>query len=70
MKVEVKEQEKKNEFPSLMKSKNSELIVLFSSEDIGIVLKKDTHNSRFDYRGDWIIDTFEDFKGIITLSND
>ena len=75
--VNVKEKEKtveKIEFPVLMKSLNNGIIVLFTSETIGVCVDKgDSKNYIGLYSDSWIECTsqknWEKFEGEITLKN-
>ena len=75
--VNVKEKEKtveKIEFPVLMKSLNSGIIVLFISETIGVCVDKGDSNKYIGlYSDSWIECTsqknWEKFEGEITLKN-
>lgn len=56
-------------FPKLMISRNEGMIVLFSSEKQGVALDVggSTYYKKGHFASDWIIDSFEDFHGTITL---
>lgn len=57
-------------FPKLMAS--SAHIVLFKSKRDGVVVARLKNASYYigDHRDDWIEDSFKDFDGSVTLSND
>ena len=70
MKVEVKTQNKSKSlpFPKLMKLNDSDLIVLFTGKNKGIVINSIDNFRIGTYAEDWIIDSFTDFKGSITIT--
>ena len=78
MKAIVTEKEKKEQkstFPILMKSKNLNQIVMFFSEEKGLLLYKGNSDcNNYEYAKNWascyITDIWEPFTGTITLSND
>lgn len=76
MKVQVKEQTNPQElkYPVLMKNIDSELVVLFTSVQAGVVLVPDTYNGKGEYSTDWLSASdpkgWTKFQGVIELSND
>lgn len=61
-----------NDFPKLMKSKDSGVVVLFTSEKSGMVVYNEESSvvdKEGDFINDWLPECFEDFTGEITLSN-
>ena len=58
-------------YPKLMKSKQGNSIVLFSSETVGVCIAPDCtvdFGCTFgQYREDWLPEHFEDFDGEVTL---
>jgi hypothetical protein len=61
-----------SEFPKLMESKITDLIVLFSQPEIGVIVFKPETNSIFGlgcYEKDWKMINFTDYNGEITLKN-
>lgn len=71
IKTKVKEvKEVGTEFPKLMKSNNSSLIVLFKSKNSGTVIVEGNTWKVGRTSGDWVMDFFEDFTGELTLKND
>ena len=69
IKSEVEEVESIIEFPKLMIDKN-DLIVLFSSPKLGVVVKGDNLLWKVGEHGEaWVMDRFTDFRGSVTLSN-
>lgn len=74
IRVEVnKKQESKNNFnyPCILICKEWDLIILFTAESKGTVLKPDSWNEHHigEYSDDWDMDGFEELKGNMTLSN-
>lgn len=70
MKVEVKRQpeQKALPFPKLMKYNNGDLIVLFTEKEKGVVINSIDDFRIGTYAEDWIMDSFRDFKGSITIT--
>lgn len=71
MKVEVKAELELQElpFPKLMRYKyKSELIVLFIDHSCGTVVYDGNNKRLGDYRHDWRIEVFTEFKGSITIT--
>ena len=62
------EAESKYDYPKLMKSARG-LIVLFSKHAVGTVVLPDKFHNCGEFRDDWFISDFVDFKGEVTLSN-
>lgn len=77
MKVTIKQTEKPTvlevNFPALMESKTSDLIVLFISETEGVVIKGGSDYRTGHYSSDWIPcgekTEWSEFYGVVTLSN-
>jgi hypothetical protein len=59
----------KLEFPKLMKSKTTELVVLFKSEGIGTVVHPGIGWRLGEYCKDFDDRTFQEFTGEVVLSN-
>ena len=58
-------------FPKLMKHKGTDLIVFFSAPGCGMVLRESTaSNSQGHGSNTWEPDSFEDFNGTLTLTNE
>ena len=57
------------EFPKLMKSIESNLIVRFRELNSGIALVGDEGSNEGEYSTDWDMEHFEDFTGELTLKN-
>lgn len=61
-----------NDFPKLMKLKESGIVVLFTSAKAGMVVYNEESSvidKEGDFRNDWDPEYFEDFTGEIHLSN-
>jgi hypothetical protein len=56
-------------YPCLMKAKASELIVLFMTDNHGIVVHPNDRWRIGDYETDWAFNTFDHFTGELVLSN-
>ena len=68
--AKIKERKKEvNDFPKLMKSNNSDLIVLFTSEFNGVVLVEGSTWSVGRVSDNWSMSGFIDLKGELTLKN-
>tara|TARA_R110000851_G_scaffold50558_4_gene120751 strand:- start:1554 stop:1772 length:219 start_codon:yes stop_codon:yes gene_type:complete len=68
--AKIKEsKEEVNDFPKLMKSNDSYLIVLFTSKYVGTVLVKGNTWNVGHVSDDWSIMGFTDFEGELTLKN-
>jgi len=59
----------KNDYPKIMKSKNSGLVVLFSKSELGTVILGNELHDCGEFSDDWDMSSFTDFDGSITLSN-
>ena len=72
MKIEVssKAARESREYPKLMISKDLLLVVLMSAEKQGVVIDCTGVYEVGHFSTDWHMDSFEDFEGSITLSND
>ena len=73
MKVEIKNPKSEKSFPKLMicvDEFNKGLIVLFSSIGCGTALNKSVAYVNGYYSSSWVVSSFQDFEGSITLSND
>ena len=57
------------EFPKLMKSESSGLIVLFEKHKHGVTVRKNDDWRVGHVSDTWHMDNFEDFTGEITLKN-
>ena len=62
------ETECKYDYPKLMKSDRG-LIVLFLKDDVGTVVSPDKFHDCGEFRDDWFMPDFVDYKGEVTLSN-
>ena len=69
IKSTITETETKNEFPKLMKSKTSGIIVFFWDDGVGVVIEGKNDQPSGYYSSGWGMDFFEDFSGTIQLSN-
>jgi hypothetical protein len=72
MKSEINEKVKANEtgFPKLMIHSDG-TVVLMNNPNQGYCIRcNDGVHEKLAYREDWRINTFQDFKGSITLSNE
>jgi len=69
-KVKAKEKAKETGFPKLMIHSDG-TIVLMNNKNQGYCIRcNDGVHEKLAYREDWRINTFQDFEGSITLSND
>ena len=58
-------------YPVIMKSKISGMIVLFSDEGAGVVLKRTGLNYDVgEYSNEWVMSTFEKFDDVISMQNE
>lgn len=69
MKSELIECQSGEEYPKLMISKTSDLVVLFAERECGMVVAPDDFHPISESSDDWDMGTFEDFNGVIKLSN-
>lgn len=70
MKVTVKKKEDSTEYPCIMESKDSMLILLFEKEREGTVLdERETGYRRGYHAASWDMSSFKPFEGKIILSN-
>lgn len=62
----------KTEYPKLMCHRKHEFIVLFTNDRWGIIVNCEKCSKTFPvgYYGDWLISSFKEFYGKVTLSND
>lgn len=71
MKVVVEGERSEKEFPKLMINKNDDFLVLFSEVKKGTIISLGRCSSNFytvgEYRKDFYMHNFVDFKGKITL---
>ena len=68
--TEIKESKvTETKFPKLMKSINSNLIVMFQGLKVGIALVGDCANDAGEYSTDWAMKYFEDFNDELILKN-
>jgi len=59
---------KEAEYPKIMKSKEGDLIVLFSHYGGGTVLKDKPCNKVGEHSNGWAMECFEEFNGVVTLT--
>ncbi len=71
IKVTVGEQKpQETKFPRLMTRKiKGDLIILFTSPSVGVVVSEGIDRNIGEFRTDWIMDNFEDFNGEVKLQN-
>ena len=64
-------QTERRQFPKLLVSKTTDLVVLFNKDKEGIVLNPDNEWPLTGFKeSDWEMESFENFRGTIELSND
>ena len=66
----AKKAEEKIKFPCLMQLIDASFVVLFKSEDEGVIIVPDDNHYVGDHSVMWDIEKFQPFEGEITLSND
>jgi hypothetical protein len=72
IKTILKEKFDKTDFPKLMKynRKDSNFVVLFSSDKVGMVVEsQDDERPVGYYLNNWYMSSFSDFRGSVTLEN-
>jgi len=60
---------KENEYPKLMGSVSTGLVVLFNKRSCGTCVYGDNEHKVGDYREDWIMENFVDYNFELTLQN-
>ena len=66
----VKTPKSSKQFPKLMSSISNDLIVLFSREGEGVVIRASNTWRTGDWSDNFAADNFEDFNGSVTLRNE
>lgn len=59
----------KPSYPKLMENYKNDLVVLFWSPEVGVVVRANHYHAVGHYSNDWRIGAFSDYKGQITLEN-
>lgn len=63
------DKDEKFDFPRLMKNLDGTLVVLFSKENTGMVVKNNIHTDIGFYSNTWHMKDFKDYDGSLTLQN-
>lgn len=63
------ENEVVQEYPRLMIHFSSDIVVIFTGPNEGIIVSDSKNYNVCEYRDDWVEDSFKLFTGKITLSN-